>query len=273
MTDLFARLKPGVDLETARTELWTVYGGMKREHLEAYPAKADFRISAVRLRDQLASGARTILLVLMAASVLVFVIACANVANLILARTVRRERELGIRAALGASTVALRRSLLAESLLLCVAGAAIGLLIASPMVRVLAQYASRFSVRALDLTVDWSMLWVGAGLAVVAAALLAFVPRLPSAGGAQGFGLATGNARITSATNLRLKIFAVIQIAASFVLVASAGATVKTLLSLESVRTTFDTQHVLAVNVPVMHYGKTPSQVVDYYPRCYPANQ
>ncbi len=104
MTDLFARLTPGADLETARTELRTVYGAMKREHPEAYPAKADYRISAVRLRDQLTSGARTILLVLMAASVLVFVIACANVANLILARTVRRESELGIRAALGAST-------------------------------------------------------------------------------------------------------------------------------------------------------------------------
>ncbi len=106
---------------------------------------------------------------------------------------------------------------------------------------------------------------MGAGLAVIAAALLAFVPRLPSSGGAQGFGLASGNARVTGATNRRLRVFAVVQIAASFVLVASAGATVKTLLSLESVRTTFDTQHVLAVNVPVMHYGKTSRQVVDYY--------
>ena len=114
MTELFARLAPGADLETARAELQSVYGVMKREHPEAYPAKADFRISAVRLRDQLTSGARTILLVLMAASILVFVIACSNVANLILARTVRREAELGIRAALGASTGALRRTLLSR---------------------------------------------------------------------------------------------------------------------------------------------------------------
>ena len=95
MTELFARLAPGADLETARAELHTVYGTMKREHPDAYPAKADYRISAVRLRDQLTSEARTILLVLMAASLLVFVIACSNVANLILARTVRRESELG----------------------------------------------------------------------------------------------------------------------------------------------------------------------------------
>src|SRR5271170_1876144 len=149
MTELFARLAPGADLETARTELRAAYDVMKHEHPDAYPAKADYQIGAVRLRDELTSGARTILLVLMAASVLVFVIACSNVANLILARTLRRESELGIRAALGASTGALRRTLLAESLLLCVAGATLGLLIARPMVAVLARYASRYSVRAL----------------------------------------------------------------------------------------------------------------------------
>lgn len=265
MTELFGRLAPGADLRAVRAELGTVYGAMKREHPEAYPAKADFRIGAVRLRDELTSGARTILLVLMATSVLVFVIACSNVANLVLARTVRREAELGIRAALGAGTGALRRTLLTESLLLCVAGAALGILIASPMVAVLARYMSRFSIRALDLTIDSSMLWVGAGLAVVAAVLLAFVPRLPSSGGAQGFALAGGSARATGAANRKLRVFAVVQIAASFVLVASAGATVKTLLSLEAAQTGFNTRDVLAANVPVMHLGRTPSQAVDFY--------
>ena len=265
MTELFARLAPGADLKTARAELQSAYGVIKREHPEAYPAEADFHISAVRLRDQLTSGARTLLLVLMAASVLIFVIACSNVANPILARTVRREAELGIRAALGASAGALRRTLLAESLLLCVGGASLGLLIASPMLAVLARYMSRFSVRALDLTVDSSMLWVGVGLAMVAAALLAFVPRLPSSGGAQGFGLASASARVTGAANRKLRVFALVQIAASFVLVASAAATVKTLLSLELVQTGFDTHHVLAVNVPVIRDGKTPGQVANYY--------
>src|SRR5580698_5327033 len=100
MTDLFARLAPNATVDSARAELRTVYGAMVKDHPEAYSAKADFRIDAVRLRDQITSGARTVLLVLLAASVLVFVIACSNVANLILARTVRREGELGIRAAL-----------------------------------------------------------------------------------------------------------------------------------------------------------------------------
>jgi ABC-type lipoprotein release transport system permease subunit len=117
---------------------------MTKDHPEAYSAKADGRIEAVRLRDQITSRARTVLLVLLLASVLVFVIACSNVANLILARTVRRENELAIRAALGATTAALRRTLLAESLLLCGAGAALGVLSARPMLSILARYAGRF---------------------------------------------------------------------------------------------------------------------------------
>lgn len=264
MTDLFARLKPGTDLTTARAELESVYASMKQAHPEAYPQEADFHLSAVQLRDELTSGARTMLLVLMAASLLVFIIACSNVANLILARSVRRENELAIRAALGASTMDLRRILLAESLLLCGAGATLGVILARPMVAVLARYAARFSVRALDLTIDSSMLWVSAGLALVAALLLAFVPRLPSLRGAQAFGLA-GGPRMTRTTNRKLKVFALVQVAASFVLVAAAAAAVNTLLALESARSRFDTQHVLAINVPVIHDGRTPSQIVDYY--------
>ena len=265
MTELFGRLGPGVDLETARAELRAVHGAMMKDHPEAYSAKADFRIEAVRLRDQITSRARTVLLVLMAASVLVFVIACSNVANLILARTVRREGELGIRAALGASTAALRRTLLAESLLLCGAGAAVGILSARPMVAILARYASRFSVRALDLTVDSSLLWVGALLAIVASVLLAFVPRLPSADASRGFSLASGSLRITGSTNRRLRMFAVTQIAASFVLLAGASMLLKTLLSLQSAQTGFDTRHVLALNVPPMTYGRTPEQITNSY--------
>ena len=126
MTELFGRLAPGVELDAARAELRTVHGAIVKEHPESYPASGDFRIDAVGLRDQIVAPARTVLLVLLAASALVFVIACSNVANLILARSVRREGELAIRAALGASAGALRRTLLAESLVLCGAGALLG---------------------------------------------------------------------------------------------------------------------------------------------------
>jgi putative ABC transport system permease protein len=265
MTELFGRLAPGATLEQARAELRTVHGAVLKEHPGDYSPKAEFRINAVRLRDQITSRARTVLWVLLAASILVFVIACSNVANLILARTVRREGELAIRAALGAGTGALRRTLLAESLLLCGAGAALGVLSARPMVAILARYASRFSVRALDLTVDSSMLWVGAALAIVAAVLLAFVPRLPVAGTSHGLNLASGSLRVTGGTSRRQRIFVVTQIAACFVLLAGASMLLKTLLSLQAVQTGFDIHRVLAINVPVMSYGKTPDQIVSFY--------
>jgi hypothetical protein len=183
-------------------------------------------------------------------SALVFVIACSNVANLILARSVRREGELAVRAALGESSGALRRTLLAESLLLCGTGAILGVGIARPMVAVLSQYAARFSVRALEVTVDASLLWVGVSLALAAAVLLAFVPRLPSAETSTGPGLSNGSLRITSGTNRRLRLFAVTQIAASFVLLAGAGMLLATLFALQAAQTGFNMGNVLAVNVP-----------------------
>jgi predicted permease len=265
MTELFGRLAPGADLDSVRAELKVVHGAMVRAHPEAYSAKSNFQIDAVLLRDQITSRAKTVLLVLFAASLLIFVIACSNVANLILARSVRREGELGVRMALGAGHGALRRTLLAESLVLCGAGALLGVVIAGPMLAILTRYASRFSVRALDLTVDPGMLLIGALLAIVAAFTLAFVPRLPSADTQHGNGLASGNLRITGSTKRRLQVFAVLQVAASFVLLAGATMLVRTLIALQSAETGFDTRRVLTVNVPVMEYGKTPDQVVNFY--------
>src|SRR6201997_4133414 len=265
MTELFGRLAPGATLDQARAELRSVYASIKKDHPEAYPAQGDYRIDAKMFRDQITFGAPTILLVLLGAAGLVFIIACSNVANLILARTVRREGELAVRAALGASKGVLRRMLLAESLLLCGIGAAIGVLSAQPMVAVLARYASRFSVRALDLKVDSSLLWVGAALALVAAVVLAFVPRLPSADAAQGLNLSSGSVRIIGSTSRRQRIFAVTQIAASFVLLAGASMLITTLIALQRTQTGLDMQHVLAIDVPPMTYAKTPQQVLDFY--------
>jgi putative ABC transport system permease protein len=265
MTELFGRLAPGADLDTARAELRTVHAAMMTSYPESYPRNAQFAIGAVRLRDQIVSPARTVLLVLLAASALVFVIACSNVANLILARSVRREGELAVRAALGAKASALRRTLLAESLLLCGAGAFLGVLIARPMVAVLAQYAARFSVRALEVSVDATLLWVGVGLALAAAVLLAFVPRLPSPDSTTGMGLSNGTVRVTAGTNRRLRLFAVTQIAASFVLLAGAGMLLTTLLTLQSMPAGLATHQVLAVNVPIVSYSRPPEEIAGFY--------
>ena len=265
MTELFGRLAPGASLETARAELTAVHATLVREHPEAYSPKGNVQLRVVKLRDQIASPARTILLVLLAAAAVVFVIACSNVANLILARSVRREGELAVRAALGAGPGALRRTLLAESLVLCGAGAVLGVVLARPLVAMVSRYAARFSIRALDVTVDASVLWVGAGLAMAAAVLLAYVPRLPSPHAPAGLGLATGGVRITPGTNRRLRLFATTQIAFSFVLLAGAGMLLATLVTLQSAHTGLNMRQVVAFDIPASATGVFSPTLGDFY--------
>jgi putative ABC transport system permease protein len=265
MTELFGRLAPGASLEGARAELTSVHAALMREHPEAYSAKANVQLSVKKLRDQIASPARTILLVLLAAAAVVFVIACSNVANLILARSVRREGELAVRAALGASHGALRRTLLAESLVLCGAGAVLGVVLAQPLVAMISGYAARFSIRALEVTVDSSVLWVGAGLAVGAAVLLAYVPRLPSPHAPAGLGLASGCIRITRGTNRRLRVLATTQIAFSFVLLAGAGMLLATLVALQTATTGYNMRQVLAFDIPTSATGLGDAKAIAFY--------
>jgi predicted permease len=265
MTEVFGRLAPDASLDTARAELRTAYSAMVASHPEVYKSSDHFQIDVKRMHEQINSRANTILWVLFAASGLLFVIACSNVANLVLARTVRREPELAVRSALGATTSALRRSLLAESIILCGSGALAALLIAAPMVAILGRYASRFSVRADGLTLDFNLVWFGVILSLAAAIFLAFVPRLPTADVSRGLGLASSGTRVAGGSSRRLRIFAVTQITASFLLLAGAGALMRTLFVLEKTQPQFETAHVLAVNLPVMSYGRTPEQVRNFY--------
>ena len=185
MTEVFARLAPAArprrrprrDQPVAlRRDQARLRGGLSGQRRRSPSA-------TVPLRDQLTSNARTVLIVLFAASLLIFVIACSNVANLILARTVRRESELAVRAALGAA----RRRCCAERCspraCCCAAPArSSASLLAWPMVGVLSRYAARFSVRALEVDGRRQPARGSASLlALVAAVLLAFVPTLPSA--------------------------------------------------------------------------------------------
>ena len=264
MTEVFARLAPGASLDNARAELRSVYGAMVAAHPEVYKPEEHFKIDVTRMHEQINSRANTILWILFAASGLLFVIASSNVANLVLARTVRREPELAIRSALGANTTVLRRSLLAESLVLCGSGALGAVALAIPMVAVLGRYASRFSVRANDLTLDFSLVWFGIGLALIAAVFLAFIPKLPSANAPQG-GLTGRGTRVAGGSSRRLRIFAVTQIAASFLLLGGACVLMKTLFVLEQTRPPFDSANVLALNLPLMSYGRTPQQVDEFY--------
>jgi predicted permease len=265
MTDIFGRLAPGASLNSARAELGSVYATMTAAHPEVYKPQYHYQIGARLLRDQINSEASTILWLLFGASGLLFVIACSNVANLILARTVRRESELAVRAALGASVAAIRRSLLAESLVLCGSGGLAGVLVAIPMVTVLSRYAFRFSVRAADLTIDFSLLWMGLALALGAAVFLAFAPRLPTGDSSRGLALAIGASRVTSSSRRRIRLFTVVQVAASFLLLAGAGVLLTTLRSMQTAQPGFETGHVVIANLPLISDGRTQQQVAQFY--------
>src|SRR5262249_19706253 len=101
--------------------------------------------------------------------------------------------------------------------------------------------------------------------ALAAAVLLGFAPRLPSSDASHGLGLASSGLRIAGGTKRRLRVFAVIQIAASFLLLAGAGMLLKTLIALQAVQPGFETTRILAVNVPVISYGRTPEQIRLFY--------
>jgi len=263
MTEVFARLAPNATLDQARAELDTSYSSMTRAHSETYKPTDRWAVTVTRMHEQINAKANTILWLLFAASALLFIIASSNVANLVLARTVRRESELAVRAALGANRAVLRRSLLAESLVLCVTGVAAAILLAVPMVYFLGQYAARFSVRAHDLKLDFSLVWFGIALALAAAVFLAYIPRLPSPTATQG-GLNVRGTRVAGSAR-RLRTFAVTQIAASFLLLVGACVLMRTLYVLEQTRPPFDSGQVLSINIPTMSYGKTDRQVEEFY--------
>jgi predicted permease len=164
---------------------------------------------------------------------------------------------------------------------LCGAGAVLGVALARPFVALVSGYAARFSVRALEVSVDTSVLWVGAGLAMAAAILLAYVPRLPNTSGSApswlwrtrrshgeggaGLGLATGGVRITPGTNRRLRVFATTQIAFSFVLLAGAGMLLATLVALQTARTGYAMRQVLAFNIPTAVTGLGDPKAIAFY--------
>src|SRR5262249_14821573 len=152
-------------------------------------------------------------------------------------------------------------SLLAEGLVLCGSGGVGGVAIAVPMFTLLARYAARFSVRAIDLSLDFTALSIGFVLALAAAVFLALVPRLPSSDTSRGLGLSASGVRITGTSGRRLRVFAITQIAASFLLLTGAGVLIRTLLVLEKTQPGFETAHVLAVNLPVISDGRTPAQI------------
>jgi putative ABC transport system permease protein len=151
MLTAIGRLRPGGTLERAQHELTVVANRLTAAHPEAYePSRSGFRTVALSVHDELTRQARPTLLVLLATTVFVLLLVAANVANLTLARVLGRERELAVRTALGAGRGRIARQLLTESILLAIAGGALGLLFAWLVRDLLVAFTARFTPRAVE---------------------------------------------------------------------------------------------------------------------------
>ncbi|HEY1337871.1 MAG TPA: ABC transporter permease [Bryobacteraceae bacterium] len=251
MTTVYARLAPGATVASAQAELRAIAGALHEAHPEAYPKSRGFDIVVTPWKDELTAKAKPTFVILVVTTVFVLIIACANVANLTLTRLVQREREMGIRAALGARAWLLRRQLLAENLLLSVVGGLLGLGFAVSSLSLLIKYASRFTSRVGEIALDGRVLAFTLVVATLMALLFAWAPRLTFLNNPVG-AMAAGGGRSTGGRGRRRaqRVLVVSQLAASFMLLIGAGLLTRSLMRLYAVNPGFDLEHVLSLEAP-----------------------
>jgi predicted permease len=180
LLNAFGRVKAGVSLEQAQADVDAIARRMAAAHPDALPPGAEARTVLSPLKEDLVRQARPTFLVLLATVGMVLLIACASVANLALARLSVRTKEIAVRAALGAGRVRLLRQLATESMLLALAGGALGLLFALATREALASFAARFTPRAHEIGIDGTVFLFALGLSLFTGLLAGVLPGLPA---------------------------------------------------------------------------------------------
>lgn len=255
MTDVYARVRRGVTLAEARAEIDGLARRLRADFPDAYPEARGFDIRMTPWRDTLVADARSTLLILMGTVALVLVLAIANVGNLTLTSLVRRERELSIRAALGAQPRELRRHLLAEHAVLAAAGALAGVALAWLALQQLVAYTAQMTLRSTEVEINGVVLGYSLAVGLAAAMLFAWVPRLP---GTAGLTASVMNGRATASRRHRhaQRLLVVGQIALAFVVLTAAGLLVRSLVNLGRVDAGFAHAGVVALKAP--NYTRLP---------------
>lgn len=260
MTDVFARLEPGATVSVVRSELDEVSARMYAAHPENYDPAAGYEVEAMLLRDALVSEARLTLYLLMAAAALVLLTACANAANLVLTRNLRRDRDFAVRWAMGADRWRLRRILLAETGLLAAAGAVLGLGLAYVGMDLLVGFAERYTTRASEIRMDPLVLLFTALLACAAAIAFAFTPMF-DAGGSAAVGLTRSGTRVTGRGRRLQRGLIVAQVAASVIVLTAAGLLGHTLLTLNSIDPGVRLDDTLTLEAPASQEGQSTAEI------------
>jgi putative ABC transport system permease protein len=256
------RLKPGIPLEQGRRDVSAFAEGLKRDHKESYPA--NWTIKTRSLDEYATAKVRPTLLVLLGAVGCVLLIACANIANLLLARSAARTREMAVRSAIGATRPALIRQLLTESVLLSLSGAAVGLLIAYGAIRALIALSPMDQLRTDTIHIDGVVLLYTLGIALATGLLFGFAPALTASRANLQHALKDG-ARMAGEAEGRWirRAFVVAEMAIALTLLVCAGLLLKSFARLQGVSPGFDPSHLatMTVALPDAKYKDNTSRI------------
>ena len=251
----FARVRDGISIRKAQTDIDLVADRLRHEYPDAYPASRGYRTQATSLHQELTGSFRTTLVVLLGTAGFVLLIVCASVANLMLARTVRREREIAVRSALGASRGRLLRQLLTESTLLALLGGLFGLAIAGWGLDLLIAFSARFTTRASEIGIDRTVLLYTLVVSMATGLVFGSVPAL--AGKLSSVTALREGGRATQGRHGMRSALIVVQVAASFMLLIGAGLMIRSLLKLQQVDPGFRTENILTMRID-LNFTKYP---------------
>ena len=250
MMSVFGRLKADATLDRSRADLAGIANRLQTAYPKSYKKTLGYSLVPGELREELTTRARPMLLVLLGAAAFVLIIACANVANLILARMARRERELVIRTAVGAGSGRLLRQLLTESLILAMLAAGVGLLFASGSLELLKQFAAQLTPRAREISIDGWVLLFAIACATITTVVFSSIAALHARKDVSA-GLKESDSPNTAGSRRNLIRGSLIaaQVTFSYVLLIGAGLMVHTLIQLDRVDPGFVPERVFAVGI------------------------
>src|SRR3989475_2423024 len=240
------RLKAGVNLDQARAEMSRIAENLAIAYPEANKGSG---VSLIPLKTDVVGNVKGILLVLLGAVSFVLLIACANVANLLLARSTGRSREFAIRAALGASPARVIRQLLTESVLLGIAGGCVGLVLAKLGVRILVAALAGSLPRSEEIALDGHVLFYTLGISVLTGIVFGLIPALKTLRPDTHETLKEGGRGSSGARHRTQHVFIVVEMAMAVVLLIGAGLMIRTLSALGNINPGFDPHNVLTFSI------------------------